>query len=315
MNGRRQLGETIAEWLGITWSYIKYLLAVLGGVVSANEILGLFIPNTSFADFQKNVWKCSNPIPNIHIYLIIIVLALIIRILYEKYTLDRCDIKIGKSGIKLSIRKGDLLKDEKGNVRRDGTLLIGINNKLRIDEYEQSRGTIISQLREMYPNEDWLTTLFNSQINNNERASTPQGNNSLFQMGDIIESRNISSEEKPDILFTVMSEYRAGSAPTTSIDNIEKALNNVFMHDNWGCLNNIMYCPIIGNNCGLGSSYSKEQLIILIAKCFMLNSLETACARQLIITVRPATHKDLKLRKVKRLIENMVEVKDIGALR
>ena len=47
---------------------------------------------------------------------------------------------------------------------------------------------------------------------------------------------------------------------------------------------------------------------MLIAKCFIVNSKRTASVRHLIIIVRDEDYKELNIRKLKRMIENMVEL-------
>ena len=266
-------------------SLTKKLFAILvkcfslvGAVFSTGEMLQKIAPNSPLA-FSLSFTGA----------VIVFGVSLAFFVGLELYRLFFQRIPIPNTAKYVSVRFGNLLR------RKNGTLLVGINNTLTYDEAQIGKDSIHSQLIRKYGIK-WMRNVFEAEKKKTGLKVYPAG--------------YAFSAEAPDrraYLFVVMSELKNPQVPTTELEQVRKVVQGLFASDDFRCRNNRLYSPILGTG-SAGLQNSQKDVAEQIAFEFVCaDAAHSAAVHELVLVFRWRNLSKVDLAALRRSIQQIAE--------
>ena len=190
-------------------------MAVIGTIWSVMEILEKYYSDTPFINFYQNHISCML-IPGI----LAVVINVVCLLNYER------KVSFTIKDAKITIEIGDILR------KRDGVIVVGINNQWNTNGAQIGKSSIHKALLDKY-GQDRLDAAFAKGKTEAERLFFPE---------------EIGGKE---YLFLRMSDLIHNNAASTTIDQMQKALDELFYHQDYlSMYGGRIYFPVLGTGEG-----------------------------------------------------------------
>ncbi|MBO4305952.1 MAG: hypothetical protein J5890_02065 [Clostridia bacterium] len=197
----------------------------------------------------------------------------------------------------VGVRVSDILKCKRG------TILVGMNDTLCCDMSVIGDNSIQYQLLKKYRKKygtEWMESACEK-----ERRKFKEGEH--VPMGYTFTVK--TPDNNMDILFMVVATFDGNNMPESSEQDVRNALKKLFAASDFRCVKNTLYMPVIGTG-RLGLPISKQKTAENIAFDFIKSDCSTNKSKaiyELIITIHPASLKDINLYKLHEKIKHFAQ--------
>lgn len=224
--------------LKLFFQYIKNVMSAIGAAWSALDIMENFLLQLEDVQLKKDI------------ILFVAGCAAVLCLIHYIYLLlfFTCDLGIADTSIK--IRYGNILK------KKNGTVVIGINQELKTDKNEIGRNSIHYQIVDanLVPN---IKELFKKEKN---RLEKNENGNQIAPMGT---SFSWNGDNK-HYLFLVMSRLLRDQTPQATREDIQTAIKTLFnQQETLDIEKGNLYIPLVGTG-EAGVRISRNESIKMI---------------------------------------------------